>query len=88
MLAWVENGPPWGNEVTLIKAIIFGDEHMCVCKREKKTERQKIFKSLRQRKKRGEGRKGKDRGKEGRIGEKRQREVSSNSPGTPLMVNL
>lgn len=54
----------------------------------KKNERQKIFKSLRQRKKRGEGRKRKDGGREERIREKRQREVSSNSPGTPLMVNL
>lgn len=43
MLAWVENGPPWGNEVTLIKTIIFGDEHMCVCKREKKKQKDKRF---------------------------------------------
>lgn len=35
MLAWEENDPPWGNEVTLIKAIMFGDEHMCVSKRKK-----------------------------------------------------
>ena len=31
-----ENDVPWDSEVTLIKAIMFGDTHLCV--RERKTE--------------------------------------------------
>lgn len=74
MLAWAENGAPWDNEAALIKAIVFGAEHMCVSERKKNKSRKIMKGEMKKIKtKKGKGKERRER-REGGMGRRRDRE--------------